>query len=185
MKQYVICRACGYIMDASKLGERCPACGMPKTAFEPYTKKLSPQRRMVLDQHLHPILTHFPQVLVIAALVALALALVVQTSWRDEILIVAKYSILLLPFFALIGMITGMIDGKCRFKKLKTPLLIRKIKAALLFLALSLAIFVLYLSNGFTTSNMVALLILSILATGCCIFLGKKGSGMVGCFLPG
>ena len=185
MKQYVICRACGYIMEASHLGEECPACGMPKMAFEPYTKKLSPRRRMILEQHFHPILTHFPQVLIIAVVFSMVVALIFQDPLRSEFLIVAKYSILALPFFVLIGIISGMVDGKYRFKKLGTPLLICKIKAALVLQVLSLAIFILYLYKGFTHSNLVTILVLSLLATGCSIFLGKKGSGMVGSFLPG
>ena len=61
MKDYVRCKACGYIMERSKLGDKCPACGVSATMFEPYDDKLSEKRRRLLDIHVHPIVVHFPQ----------------------------------------------------------------------------------------------------------------------------
>ena len=35
MKKYVRCKACGYIMEEGKVGDRCPACGAPRAALVP------------------------------------------------------------------------------------------------------------------------------------------------------
>ena len=37
----VRCRACGFIMEEEKLGDVCPACGIPRKAFEPYKETMS------------------------------------------------------------------------------------------------------------------------------------------------
>ncbi len=55
------CKACGYIIDEKKLGDVCPACGVPRKAFEPWTDDMSPRRRVLLTLNLHPIALHFPQ----------------------------------------------------------------------------------------------------------------------------
>ena len=41
----VRCKACGFLMKEGKLGDRCPACGAPKTAFEPYKDPMAWNRR--------------------------------------------------------------------------------------------------------------------------------------------
>ncbi len=64
MKKYVRCKVCGYIMVESDLKDRCPACGLPKTVFEPYVSNISSRRKFIIDQHIHPIVVHFPQVFV-------------------------------------------------------------------------------------------------------------------------
>lgn len=185
MGTYIKCKACGYIMDASYLKDVCPACGLPKTVFEPYTKKISPNRRFIIDQHIHPICVHFPQVFVIVIMVMLSLALWVGSPLREEFLVAAKLSIFALPFSVLLGFVTGLIDGKLRFKKLTTPLLANKTKAGIILLVLSIIIFSLFLKTGFTTTTMVLILILSIISAACGIFLGKTGSSMFNSILPG
>lgn len=185
MKAYVRCKACGFIMDENHVDDLCPACGLPKTVFEPYTKKISPRRTFIIDQHLHPISVHFPQVFMAVIFFMLCLAFWVKDPLRGEFLIAAKLSIIAFPFSVFLGFITGIIDGKIRFKKLKTPLLIRKAIAGVILQALSIAIFVLYLANGFTTSNMIIIIILSILSTICGIYLGKAGSSMFNSMMPG
>ena len=100
-------------------------------------------------------------------------------------MVAAKLAILALPFSVLLGFITGLVDGKLRFKKLTTPLLINKIRVGVVLQILSIVIFALYLRNGFTTTTMVVIIILSILSTACGAFLGKTGSSMFDSILPG
>lgn len=185
MKTYVRCKACGFIMDESHVEALCPACGLPKTVFEPYSKKISPRRTFIIDQHLHPISVHFPQVFMVAILFMLSFAFWLEDPLRSEFLIVAKFSILALPFSVLLGFITGLIDGKIRFKKLTTPLLTRKAVVGVILQVLSIAIFVLYLSNGFTANNMLVIIGLSVLCTICSIFLGRVGSTLFNSMMPG
>ncbi|MBP2627565.1 MAG: hypothetical protein H6Q68_2276 [Firmicutes bacterium] len=185
MKTYIRCKVCGYIMDESHLKDLCPACGLPKTVFEPYTKKISQQRKFILDQHLHPIAIHFPQVLILLIVLMPLLSLVVNDPLSLEFLVVAKLSILVLPFTVFGGFITGLLDGKLRFKKVTTPLLIKKIIAGVIFQILSIAIFGLYILNGFTGNNLWIIVGLSGLSTACAIYLGRVGSTMFDSILPG
>ena len=185
MKTYIKCKACGFILESSHLKDVCPACGLPKTVFEPYTKKISSKRKFIIDQHIHPVGVHFPQVFIIVIMFMLSLSFLVDNPLRAEFFVAAKLAILALPFFVLLAFITGLVDGKFRFKKLTTPLLINKIRVGVAFQILSIVIFALYLRNGFTTTTMVVIIILSILSIACGAFLGKTGSGMFNSILPG
>ena len=185
MKNFIRCKACGFIMDEKHLKDLCPACGLPKTVFEPYTKKISSTRKFLIDQHLHPVSVHFPQVFTLVILFMLILSFWVDNPLRDDFLTAAKLSILAFPFSVLFGFITGLIDGKIRFNKLTTPLLINKIIAGTLLQVLSILIFALYLANGFTTTNMFMMIVLSILSAACGVYLGKTGSSMFDSIMPG
>ncbi|MDR3588491.1 MAG: rubrerythrin [Negativicutes bacterium] len=184
MKKYVRCKACGYVMDEANLKDKCPACGIPKVVFEPDIT-ISPGRRFILDQHLHPISVHFPQVFLLLILIMPLLSLLVNDSLRAEFLIVAKLAIFALPVTVLGGILTGLFDGKMRFKKLSTPLLINKIIVAIIFQILSLAIFALYLYQGFAGANLWLIVGLSVPATGCAVYLGRAGSSLFSAILPG
>lgn len=185
MKTYIRCKACGYIMDETHLKDLCPACALPKTVFEPYTKKISPSRKFILDQHLHPIAVHFPQVFILIVPLMLALSFWVADPLRAEFLTVAKLAIYVLPLTALAGFATGLIDGKIRFKKVTTPILINKIIAGVIFQILTLVILVLYLISGFSTTNMFLIIFLSALAAVCAVYLGRTGSSLFDSILPG
>jgi O-antigen/teichoic acid export membrane protein len=184
MKKYVRCSVCGYVMDEALLEDKCPACGIPKVVFEPDIN-VSPGRRFILGQHLHPISVHFPQVFLLLILFLPLLSLVVNDPLRGEFLIVAKLAIFALPFTALGGIVTGLFDGKLRFKRLSTPLLIKKTIAAAIFQILSLAILAVYLYQGFAGANLWLIVGLSALATGCAAYLGRVGSSLFNAILPG
>jgi len=185
MKTYIRCKVCGYIMDASHLKDLCPACGLPKTVFEAYTKKISPKRKFLLDQHLHPIAIHFPQVFILLVVLMPLLSLMVDDPLRTEFLVVAKLSILVLPFTVFGGFVTGLLDGQLRFKKVTTPLLVNKMIVGIIFQILSIAIFGLYLLNGFAGNNIAIIVGLGVVSTGCAIYLGRVGSTMFDSILPG
>ena len=185
MKTYIRCKVCGYIMDESHLKDLCPACGLPKTVFEPYTKKIAPQRKFILDQHLHPIAIHFPQVLIQLIVLMPLLSLLVNDTLQSEFLVIAKWSILVLPFTVFGGFVTGLLDGRLRFKKVTTPLLMNKIIVGVVFQILSIAIFALYLINGFAGNNLWIIVGLGVLCTACAIYLGRVGSTMFDSIMPG
>jgi hypothetical protein len=184
-KKYIRCKACGFVMLEGDLKHLCPACGLPKTVFEPYSKKISPLRKFLLDQHLHPIAVHFPQVFVFVIIAGLLLSYWVPEPWRSDFLSAAKLSILGLPFAVLAGFISGLIDGRLRFKKLNAPLLIHKIVAGIVFQLLSLIIAGIYLATGFTPASTAAIIVLSIISTAIAIYLGRTGATMFESFIPG
>jgi len=185
MAAYIQCKACGYIMNEAQLKDFCPACGLAKMVFEPYKKVISPLRKFILDQHLHPITVHFPQVLLLLCLVMPLLSLIASPALQVEFLIIAKWSILALPFTVLGGLVTGLIDGKLRFKKVTTPLLVRKIIAGILFQILSISMFILYITFGLAGNVFWLIVGLSMVATGIAIYLGKAGAPMFDSVLPG
>jgi len=185
MKKYVRCKVCGYIMEESDLKDCCPACGLPKTAFEPYTKKISPQRKLILDQHLHPIAIHFPQVFIILIVLMPLLSLIVADPWKSEFLIIAKWLIYVLPITVLGGFLTGLLDGNLRFKRLTTPLLVNKMMVGVIFQLLSIAILAFYLVDGFAGNTLWMIVGLGIISTACAIYLGRKGSTMFDSIMPG
>ena len=51
-------KVCGYI-TFGVLGDKCPACGAAKTAFEPYIDNMAQPRRKILNLQLHPIAGNF------------------------------------------------------------------------------------------------------------------------------
>lgn len=184
MATYIRCRACGYVMDEAHLKDSCPACGLPKTVFEPYTKKIAPRRKFLLDQHFHPIAVHFPQVFLLLAAFMPLLSLVAAEPVRAEFLAIAKWSVLVLPFTVLVGFLTGLFDGQLRFKKVKTPLLLNKMIAGIIFQVLSIIAFVLYVLNGFDGS-LWAIVILNLICIPLSIYLGRAGSSMFDSVIAG
>ena len=185
MANYIRCRACGYVLDENHLKELCPACGLPKTVFEPYTKKIAPRRKFLLDQHFHPIAVHFPQVFLLLAAFMPLLSQYAADPVRSEFLAIAKWSVLVLPFTVLAGFLTGLFDGQLRFKKIKTPLLINKMIAGTIFQLLSIAAFILYLMNGFADSSFWIIVSLNLLCIPLSIYLGRAGSSMFDSFIAG
>ena len=85
MKEYVVCKSCGYVMEKGKLHDVCPACGVPAKMFEPYAERLSPRRRLILSLDLHPITVHFTQAFAITLPLLCLAALLVTGLLRATI----------------------------------------------------------------------------------------------------
>jgi hypothetical protein len=181
MKELVRCRPCGFVIEADKLGDVCPACGMPRKVFEPYRERVSRNRLALLNFDLHPIAIHFSQALVMAIPV-LAIITALFTQFQPELLkYVLIFSVFIFPFTLVLAIITGIIDGLTRFKTLATPILRVKIIFSLIILPLSMGLF-------FTVrhTNLIALtIILSILSFGAGFQLGLWGKKLINVILPG
>lgn len=137
MKELVRCRPCGYVMEADKLGDVCPACGMPRKVFEPYREKVSLNRLRLLNLDLHPIAIHLSQALVIAIPVFILIAGLFPAFKPEVVRGVLVFSVFAFPFTLVLAILTGIIDGLTRFKTLKTPLLKFKIIFSIVILSLS------------------------------------------------
>ena len=181
MKELVRCRPCGFVMDADKLGDVCPACGMPRKVFEPYRERVSRNRLVLLNLDLHPIAIHLSQALVIA-IPLLAVITNLFKQFQPEILKdVLSFSVFVFPFTLILAIITGVIDGLTRFKTLATPILRVKIIFSLIILCLSIALFFVA-----PVKNMYILtLVLSILSLGAGFQLGLWGKKLINVILPG
>lgn len=185
MKNEVRCKACGYIMKEEKLGDVCPACGVPRTSFEPYKEKLSEKRRFILDLHLHPISVHFPQAFATIIPVLLIAGTLLTCSFGRMLLSTTEVLIYLLPFTVIASMIAGLIDGKTRFKSLTTIVLKKKILTAVILLILSIFLAVYTYFNQLTGASFALALIVSVVCVACEIILGQLGKGLMEAKLPG
>jgi rubredoxin len=181
MKELVRCRPCGFVIEADKLGDVCPACGMPRKVFEPYRERVSRNRLMLLNLDLHPIAIHLSQALVIAIPVITILINLFSDFYPELLKNVLIFSIFVFPFTLALAIITGIIDGMTRFKTLKTPLLRTKIIFSFIILALSVALH--FLSGG--ENSLIITLILSILCLATGIRLGLWGKKLINVILPG
>ncbi len=186
IKKLVRCKSCGYIMEAEKVGQLCPACGVPARQFEPYDDKLSEKRRMILEFHIHPVIVHMPQALS-ALLVVFCLALFLPLGgFLGKLADTSQVLALLLPFTAIAAIASGIYDGKLRFRSLKPILLKRKILLGLGFLVCSTAGAVIAGTLGLgNTLNVLLLLACSAASLGCGAFLGIIGSRLGIAKFPG
>lgn len=181
MKELVRCRPCGFVMEADKLGDVCPACGMPRKVFEPYRERVSLNRLRLLNFDLHPIVIHLSQALVISIPI-LVIITNFFTHFEPEILKhVLTFSVFLFPFTLVLAIITGIIDGLTRFKKLGTPLLRVKIIFSIIILSLSVALF--FVAPRKELFLLTTLLSILSLAAG--IQLGLWGKKLINVILPG
>jgi hypothetical protein len=181
MKELVRCRPCGFVIEADKLGDVCPACGLPRKVFEPYRERVSRNRLVLLNFDLHPIAIHLSQALIIAIPV-LAIMTNLFKQFQPEILNnVLVFSVFVFPFTLILAIITGVIDGLTRFKTLATPILRVKIIFSLIILSLSVALFFIA-----PLGNLYLLTIaLSILSLGAGFQLGLWGKKLINVILPG
>jgi O-antigen/teichoic acid export membrane protein/rubredoxin len=183
LKTMVKCRACGYIMAEGDVKDLCPACGMPKTVFEPYKEKVAERRKNLINLHMHPIVVHFPPVVATAIVGGLFLASWVGEPWRGDLLGAVELSILFMPASLIAALASGLFDGKLRFKKVTTPLLIRKMIAGGIFFGLSLVIVGLWGLARFDHAGIMMALGASCL--GCNTYLGRVGATLIEPMLPG
>ena len=181
MKELVRCRPCGYVMEADKLGDVCPACGLPRKVFEPYRERVSINRLRLLNLDLHPIAIHLSQSFVIAIPILALLTHLVPSLSPEILKNVMVFSVVLFPFTLLLAIMTGIVDGLTRFKTLNTPLLRRKIILSIIILTLSVILF--FVARN--VNNYILTIILSFLCLGAGIQLGLWGKKLITVILPG
>ena len=188
MANLIRCKACGYVTKEGNIKDACPACGVPAKMFEPYKDPLSEKRRMILGLHIHPIMVHFPQAFSITLflLIILSYFTPMRIEWMlfDAILVIS----FLLPNFVILSIITGLLDGKIRFRKVTTPLLKKKIIIGVLLLITSLAISFVTFSEQLLVIASPAyniITMLTIVAVACCTGLGLIGGQLMDAKFPG
>lgn len=153
MSELVRCRPCGYVMEAGKLGDVCPACGLPRKVFEPYRERVSNNRLLMLNLDFHPIVIHFSQTFVGAIPLLFLFTALFPNFYFEELTIVNKVMIITLPLTMIAAFFTGMLDGYTRFKTFNTPMLVRKIILSFVITILSGIASFLVISDGLTANN--------------------------------
>lgn len=174
-----ICKPCGYVMKESELGEVCPACGLPKKVFEHYKERMSPGRRRVLNIDMHPIAVHFPQTTLIFGLQALIINLIFPDFFPEVLLGTARFTAVIFPFTVIGAFVSGLIDGKIRFKSLKTPILKKKLNWSIIMTIASLATPVIAWNGIDDVQTKILLLLVSSIALVCGIVLGHVGKRLM------
>ncbi len=143
MNKLYKCKVCGFIYKRKTLPDLCPACGFKGKIFEEYEPTVSAKRRKALELHAHPALVHFP-IAVITYIFFINLFILAKViAWHSVFVASLKAMVWLLPFVTLIGMLSGLYDGKLRFKKINTPLLKKKLLFSILLIVVSTSLFVL------------------------------------------
>jgi uncharacterized membrane protein len=126
MKKLVRCKACGYIMEEGKLGDRCPACGAPKAAFVEYTDPMNRTRRRLLKWELHPIAVHFPVSFAVAVLVFSIIIAFMSGDVKEMLVNTTEIMVLFIPVLVIVAGVAGYIDGKVRFRKIRNSRILKK-----------------------------------------------------------
>ncbi|MDP2791823.1 MAG: hypothetical protein Q8O15_08740 [Rectinemataceae bacterium] len=195
MAGFVRCKACGYVMEKGKIGDKCPACGVPAKMFEDFDDRISARRRLILGSHIHPVIVHAPQGLAFIVLL-LALFGLVFPVFSSDISTSIRVLCIVLPISAIGAFLSGLLDGKTRFRKVTTPLLVRKMIAGIVFLAASCVMLLLAPGSGIAvtgavsgvlTANgtIIAFLAANLVAFGCSVVLGLWGAGLINAKFPG
>jgi rubredoxin len=181
MKELVRCKACGYVMEAGKLKDVCPACGMSNKVFEPYRERVALNRLFVLSLDLHPITIHLSQTFVIL----IPLMLIARNMFPDfyngifsQVLIFCIYAF---PLTLMAAAATGIIDGLFRFKSLKPPLLKEKLGFSISLVLSSLCVFIIDKKGG----NDLLTFMFSITCLYFAVRLGLLGKKLLNVILPG
>lgn len=180
-EELVRCRPCGYVMKASELGDVCPACGLPRSVFEPYRERVSPNRLFILSLDIHPIAIHLSQTFVALTPLLLIFHLIFPNFESEIILAVIQFSVVALPFSLILSFLSGLLDGITRFKTLRTPMLKSKIIFSSLIIILSVLQLIFF---NPATYNWVSIFI-GIAALACAIRLGLLGKHLLDVILPG
>jgi rubredoxin len=186
MSKYVRCKACGYITREGKLGDRCPACGAPKAAFEPYDDPMSARRRALLRLDLHPVSVHFPVSLTSVVLVFLILSAFLSGRAHAMLADTVKTLVLLLPALAIVAGIAGIIDGRTRFRKIKNSMILKRkiLGACLLFVVLTAQTVIIWVA-GFGGAGIAGAAVLGAIAVGIIVVLALMGRDIRVAAFPG
>ncbi len=143
MNKLYKCKVCGFVTKRKALPELCPACGFKGKIFEEFEPTVSAKRRRALELHTHSAIVHFPIAVITYIFFINLLILAKVIPWHSEFVASLKAMVWLLPFVTIIGMLSGLYDGKLRFKKINTPLLKKKIFLSIFLIVLSTMLFIL------------------------------------------
>jgi rubredoxin len=187
VKKLIRCKSCGYIMAEEKLGDKCPACGVPRDMFEPYTDPMAESRRRILRLDLHPIAVHFPTSFAVAVLVFTIATFMFSGQVREYLISTTKVMALFLPLLVLIAFLVGLVDGKIRFKRLgRSHILKTKMFWGSLFFVIAIG-FAVVVWLGSLSSVVLTLIaaVLAAAAVGCSVVLALLGMQILNAAFPG
>jgi len=180
MKKLYRCKVCGYIAESEDPPEVCPACGFKGKIFEEYESPISSKRRMIMKLHIHPVMTHFPLAFVLSLFLINLFDLINIIRLPSTLTAMAEAIVWLLPFAAVLAVLSGMYDGRLRLKRINTPLLKKKIILSSLFILLSISLIVLQSSLNLDQGSYgLMILVYSAALSGIGMWLGLIGGRLI------
>jgi hypothetical protein len=180
------CTSCGFAVAEAMVKGVCPACGVPRKRLEPWTDPVGPKRRALLDLNLHPLVIHFTVAFAASAFALSLFALLFPGFLAGLATDVFVVMTAVLPLAVLAGGAAGVVDGKTRFRRVATPLLLRKMAMGSSVFLETLAAAVLLFAVGLDPVWVrIAIAILLGVALGAVAMLAKIGAGLAGAKLPG
>jgi hypothetical protein len=187
MKKLVRCKSCGYVMAEERLGATCPACGVSREMFEPYTDPVGESRRRILDMHIHPIAVHFPTSFASTILVLLLGGVILRGTAGDYLVYTVKLTALALPVLVLAAFLAGLVDGTIRFRRIdRSRILKTKAVYGALFFIFAAAVALVVWTKGIADPAPRWLsIVLDAGAVGCSVVLGRLGMPLGTAAFPG
>lgn len=183
---YYICRLCGYIHKGKESPSICPACGAPASSFVPYKMGAEENRTKILDFDIHPVLTHF------GVGISVLLAVVMLINYANPTVGginfgyngVLTFLVIALPIAVGLTALSGLLDGKMRYKKLKTPYLQYKIYFGIALFVSSILVVIFHFTsqNGAITALYVLesiFIFVSLVLAAILGFIGKELTGNI------
>lgn len=153
MNKLYKCKVCGFVLKSKTLPDLCPACGFKGKIFEEFEPTVSAKRRKAMELHAHSAIVHFPIAVITYIFFINLLILAKFIPWHSVFAASLKAMVYLLPFVTLFGMLSGLYDGKLRFKKIITPLLKKKILLSVLLIVISTSLFILQITMDIDQSS--------------------------------
>jgi len=185
MAEMVRCKPCGYVTRKDKLRRVCPVCGAKLSAFEPYSDDVSARRRFILNLDLHPILVHAPQTFAVLLPALMVAMWFFPDFYPGELKTVACFSALVLPLGVVGSILSGLIDGRVKFKRLSPPLLRLKIALGAGMLAVTTVNAAVVLSGGYTPATEPWVFGLAAASLVLAVLLGANGKKLIAPIVAG
>ena len=186
MAELLRCKSCGYVVEAGRVGEVCPACGVPRKMMEEWKDPVSASRRRVLRLDLHPIIDHFT-----VAFLATGFVLSVVMIAAPDLFPRVTTDLLLvllgaLPLAVIASFLSGLLDARVRFRRTGTPALTNKKLLGIAVFVISLAAAGLALFVGpavpWARGAIALVLAAGVVCTGA---LGRIGASLLHAMFPG
>jgi uncharacterized membrane protein len=186
MAELLRCKSCGYVIEAGKVGEVCPACGVPRRMMEAWKDPVSDRRRMILWLDLHPIVDHFSVGFCASAFVLSLIVLVLPDLYPRVVSDIFRGFLGVLPFAVIGSFFTGIFDARVRFRKSNTPMLnSKKLYGLALFLLSTGTAAMAFVVGPYTTWARPVDAVLLAAGVVCAVRLGRIGQGLLQAIFPG
>jgi uncharacterized membrane protein len=186
MAELLRCKSCGYVVEAGKVGEVCPACGVPRKMMEAWKDPISDRRRLILGLDIHPVILHFSISFCASAFVLALVALALPGLYPEQVGSILTAFLGVLPVAIIASFLSGLLDSKVRFRRTTTPVLTRKKLIGGTFFVVSIAAAALALAVG-PSVTWVRIVNVVLLAGGvvCAGALARIGKGLLHAAFPG